>query len=227
MPDAPLPTGVFDDLARTLAAAGPAAAADQLVDTLRLAGSYDALFYALLLRARHRMGADPIPSRPANELPEPLHGPYEEAIREAARTVGRLYLDAGDIPRAWNYYRLIGEPAPVREALDAVALGEDDDFSRSSRSPCTTAFTPRKGSTWSSTDKASATRSRCSAGSRRPWPRTCGRTAPAGSSNRSTTRSANGCGTRCSNTPGPTHRPTRRCRTCSPAATGCSATTLT
>src|SRR4051812_44740615 len=108
MPDTPLPAGVFDDLARTLAAAGPAAAADLLVEKLRLAGNYDALFYALLLRARHRLGADPIPSRPANELPEPLHAPYEEGIREASRTVGKLYLDAGDIPRAWNYYRLIG-----------------------------------------------------------------------------------------------------------------------
>src|SRR5439155_2279203 len=115
-------------LARTLAAAGPTAAVDELIETLRRAGNYEALFYALLLRARHQMGADPIPSRPANELPEPLHAPYEEAIREAARTVGRLYLDAGDIPRAWNYYRLISEPAPVRAALDAVALGEDDDF---------------------------------------------------------------------------------------------------
>jgi hypothetical protein len=128
MPDAPLPAGVFDDLARTLSAGGPAAAADLLIERLRLAGNYDALFYALLLRARHGMGADPIPTRPANELPEPLHAPYEEAIRDAARTVGRLYLEAGDIPRAWNYYRLIGEPGPVKEALDAVRLGEDDDF---------------------------------------------------------------------------------------------------
>jgi hypothetical protein len=128
MSDAPLPAGVFDDLARTLASAGPAAAADELVDALRLAGNYDALFYALLLRARQRMGTDPIPSRPASELPEAFHTPYEEAIRDASRTVGRLYLDAGDIPRAWNYYRLIAEPGPVRTALDAVRLNEDDDF---------------------------------------------------------------------------------------------------
>lgn len=128
MPDTPLPAGVFDELARTLSAGGPAAAADLLIEKLRLAGNYDALFYALLLRARQRLGADPIPTRPANELPEPLHVPYEEAIRDAARTVGRLYLESGDIPRAWNYYRLIGEPGPVKEALEAVRLGEDDDF---------------------------------------------------------------------------------------------------
>src|SRR4051794_22888880 len=99
MPDSPLPTGVFDDLGRTLAADGPAAAADRLVETLRLAGTLDALFYALLPRARVRLGADPVPPRPAAELPEPLHAPYEEAIRDAARTVGHLYIEAGDIPR--------------------------------------------------------------------------------------------------------------------------------
>ena len=92
------------------------------------AGNYDALFYALLLRARIRLGADPIPTRPASELPEALHAPYEDAIRDASRTVGQLFLDAGDIPRAWNYFRLIGEPGPIRAALESVVLREDDEF---------------------------------------------------------------------------------------------------
>jgi hypothetical protein len=128
MPDVHLPADEFDDLRRTLAEHGPAAAADRLVETLRSAGQYDALFYALLLRTRQRLGTDPIPTRPADELPPALHTPYEEAIREASRTVGRLFLDAGDIPHAWNYYRLIGEPGPVRDALDAARPGEDEEF---------------------------------------------------------------------------------------------------
>jgi hypothetical protein len=128
MPDAPLPAGVFDELERTLTTEGPAAAADRLVETLRTAGNYDALFYALLLRARQRLGADPVPTRPASELPEALHTPYEDAIRDASRTVGQLFIDAADIPRAWNYFRLIGEPGPVRDAIENVVLGEDDEF---------------------------------------------------------------------------------------------------
>jgi hypothetical protein len=118
---------IFEELRHILAANGPERAADRLIEALRGARQYDALFYALLLRARLRLGADPVPTRPANELPEDLHAPYEEAIRDASRTVGRQLLDAGDIPRAWNYFRLIGEPGPVREALDAVTPGEDDD----------------------------------------------------------------------------------------------------
>ena len=43
---------LFTDLQRTLATAGPAAAADRLAATLRANGDYDDLFYALLLKAR-------------------------------------------------------------------------------------------------------------------------------------------------------------------------------
>jgi hypothetical protein len=128
MPDDRLPAELFDQLQRTLTEGGPEAAADRLIETLRAAGQYDALFYAILLRSRLRLGADPIPTRPADELPESLHAPYEEAIRDASRTVGRLFLDAADIPRAWNYFRLIGESGPVRDALDAAKPGEHDDF---------------------------------------------------------------------------------------------------
>jgi hypothetical protein len=92
MPDSPLPDGVFDELRRALAADGPTAAADRLVETLRTAGNYEALFYALLLRTRLRLGADPIPTRPADELPPELHTPYEEAIRDALDAV-RLHVD--------------------------------------------------------------------------------------------------------------------------------------
>src|SRR5690606_21888124 len=38
----------------------------------------------------------------------------------AAREVGRAWLDAGEIGRAWPYFRTIREPASVAAALDAV-----------------------------------------------------------------------------------------------------------
>ena len=63
----------------------------------------------------------------AQELPEGLHAPYEEAIREAARTVGQHLLDVGDVAHAWNYFRLIGESKPVHDALDRLALAEGED----------------------------------------------------------------------------------------------------
>lgn len=117
----------FDQLQRTLAAEGPAAAIDRLCATLRERKDYASLFYALLLKKRHELGVSPVPTGPSEELPEAVHEPYENAIREAGRLVGRLYLDEGDIPRAWAYFRMLGEPQPVAEALDRVRPAEGDD----------------------------------------------------------------------------------------------------
>src|SRR5262245_30090708 len=101
---------LFDQLATTLRTEGPAAAIDRLCSDLRQRREYNALFYALLLKKRHELGVSPIPTGPAEELPASVHEPYEEGIRAAAREVGRLWLEAGNLPQAWFYFRMIGEP---------------------------------------------------------------------------------------------------------------------
>jgi hypothetical protein len=120
-------SAIFDNLQECLAAKGPAVAIDRLCDLLREGKDYGSLFYALLLKKRHELGVSPVPTGPSQDLPEVLHQPYEDAIRDAARLVGRLYLGEGNIPQAWAYFRMIGEPAPVAEALDKVQPGEGDD----------------------------------------------------------------------------------------------------
>jgi hypothetical protein len=117
---------LFDNLQQTLAASGPDAALHRLCAQLREQGDYGNLFYALLMKRRHELGVLPVPTAPAQSLPASVHERYEAAIREAGSTVGRLYLDAGDIPRAWAYYRMIGETGPVREAIDQFEPGEDE-----------------------------------------------------------------------------------------------------
>src|SRR5205823_11435274 len=96
---------LYSELEKALAQSGADKAIDRLIETLRERREYGSLFYAHLLKARHALGVSPIPTEPATELPEQHHTAYEQAIRQAAQTVGRLYLDAGDIPAAWNYYR--------------------------------------------------------------------------------------------------------------------------
>jgi hypothetical protein len=118
---------LFDELQQTLAAEGPAKAIDRLCTTLRDRKDYGGLFYALLLKKRHELGVSPVPTGPASDLPEAVHAPYEQAIRDAGRLVGNLYLDQGDIPRAWMYYRMLGETEPVAKALEAYKPGENDD----------------------------------------------------------------------------------------------------
>jgi hypothetical protein len=135
----------LDDLHRTLAADGPAAALDRLISSLRASGDYGPLFYALLMKKRHELGVSPVPTGPARELPEAVHAEYEEAIRQAGRTVGKLFLDAGDIPRAWSYFRMLGEPEPVAAALDAFRPAEEADCQAEVEIALHQGVNPRRG----------------------------------------------------------------------------------
>jgi hypothetical protein len=118
---------LFAELEARLAREGPAAAAEKLCSALRESGDYAGLFYALLLKKRLQMGVTPVPTGPAADLPAELHPAYEEAIREAGRLVGNLFLRQGDLPRAWAYFRMLGEPGPMVAAIDAYQPGEDAD----------------------------------------------------------------------------------------------------
>src|ERR1700724_3464142 len=98
---------LYDDLQQALSKEGPAAAIDRLCATLRDNKDYSSLFYALLMKKRHELGVSPIPTGPAQELPEEMHEAYEDAIRHAGRLVGELYLKEGNIANAWAFYRML------------------------------------------------------------------------------------------------------------------------
>jgi hypothetical protein len=120
-------TQTYDDLQQSLATAGPAAAIEQLCTVLRDKKDYANLFYALLLKKRVELGVSPIPTGPAQDLPAELHESYEETIRQAGRLVGGLYLQEGDLVHAWAYFRMLGEPEPVRAALENAQPGESEN----------------------------------------------------------------------------------------------------
>ncbi|MBN9120377.1 MAG: hypothetical protein J0I06_14675, partial [Planctomycetes bacterium] len=128
--EAPAPAldaAAFERLKVTLAARGPAVAIDELVAELREAEDFQGLFYALLMKKRVELGVSPFPTGPATELPPQTHEPYENAIREAGRHVGGLLLQGKQYAKAWAFFRMLGEPEPMREALEAFAPGPDDD----------------------------------------------------------------------------------------------------
>ena len=139
---------LFDQLQRALATEGPTAAIERLCTTLREHKDYANLFYALLLKKRHELGVSPVPTEAAQALPEAVHEPYEEAIREAGRLVGRLYLEAGDIPRAWTYFRMLGEPEPVAAALEGHRFQDDEDCQPLIEIAYHQGVQPRKGFDW-------------------------------------------------------------------------------
>jgi hypothetical protein len=128
--DAPQPSldpAAYDRLKAALAGRGAAAAADELIAELRQAEDFQALFYALLLKKRVELGVTPFPTGPSSDLPAHTHEAYEEAIRAAGRLVGGLYLERKQYAKAWSFYRMLGEPEPVRRALEAFTPGPDDD----------------------------------------------------------------------------------------------------
>jgi hypothetical protein len=138
----------FDDLQRTLAAEGADAAIDRLCRRLRDEQDYHGLFYARLLKKRHELGVSPVPTGPAQDLPEAVHRPYEEAIRDAAREAGRLFIEAGNLPQAWAYFRMLGEPEPMRQALEAHIVAENEDVHALVQIAFYEGVHPRRGFAW-------------------------------------------------------------------------------
>lgn len=117
----------FEQLKKDLESKGTEAAIDSLCEVLRQQKDYHNLFYAILLKKRQQLGVNPIPTSPAQSLPESMHKDYEEGIREAAQTVGQLFLKDKNIPNAWSYYSMLGEIEPVARALDEYSPAEDDE----------------------------------------------------------------------------------------------------
>ena len=124
-----MPASLFDDLSALNASAGSSAMLDRLIAALREEGRYHKLFDARMLRRKLELGL-PL-SRPASlaDVPQPLRKQVEETYVDAAREVGKLFLDSGDIPSAWMYYQVIREPGPVREAIEALPLPASGDES--------------------------------------------------------------------------------------------------
>ncbi len=139
---------VLDDIERTLADQGPDAAVNRLCDRLRQDKDYHALFYALLMKKRHELGVSPVPTGPAKDLPKAVHTSYEDAIREAGRLVGGLYVQDGQLPQAWAYYRMLGESAPMRAALEAHVPAEGEDLQPLVQIAFYEGVHPRKGFDW-------------------------------------------------------------------------------
>lgn len=122
-----LDPAVFDRLAASLANQGPAVAIEELCSRLRELGDFDALFYALLMKRRVELGVSPFPTGSAADLPAETHEAYEQAIRDAGRLVGGLYLIQGDIRRAWFFYNMLGEIEPVRDYIQNYQPDADAD----------------------------------------------------------------------------------------------------
>ena len=113
---------LFEQLEQTVNTAGPIAAIDKLAGELKARKDYAGLFYTLLMKKRYELGVSPIATGSNQDLPADVTAAFEEGIADAARTVGQLYLQAGQIPQAWGYYRMLGETAEASDAVQEIFL---------------------------------------------------------------------------------------------------------
>ena len=109
----------FDEIAQD-----PSGALDLLARKFLEEKQYSRLFEIRLMRQRRDLGLPLTQTGGMDGIPAEKRPAYEQAFIEAAREAGGLYLADGDIPRAWSYFRAIGEPEPVADALERVAPGE-------------------------------------------------------------------------------------------------------
>jgi hypothetical protein len=100
------------------------------------------------LKKRHELGVSTIPTGAAQDLPAEVHEAYEDGIRQAARHVGQLYLAEGNISGAWPYYRMLGEPTPVADALAKHRLTDDEDVQQLVHIAFYEGANPRRGFDW-------------------------------------------------------------------------------
>ncbi len=90
---------------------------------------YHRLFDARLMHARHQLGLPVTQPASLDNIPAEHQAAFREAYVDAAREVGRLLLDAGQLTDAWAYLRTIGEPELIRKAIDDIRIPQDPDDS--------------------------------------------------------------------------------------------------
>ncbi|MCA9010872.1 MAG: hypothetical protein KDB01_14070 [Planctomycetaceae bacterium] len=102
---------------RGIAATPHTAILDAAEKTLIDQGDYHRLFDAKLIRVRHELGLPLTQPTSLRNIPEMHDAAFRDAYTAAAREVGRLFLDAGQLADAWAYFRTINETDTVREAI--------------------------------------------------------------------------------------------------------------
>lgn len=90
---------------------------------------YHRLFDAKLMRARHQLGLPITQPTSLESIPVEHQAEFREAYVTAAREVGEMLLDAGQLADAWAYFRTIGESEPVRAAIDKITMPQEPDES--------------------------------------------------------------------------------------------------
>jgi len=98
-----------------------------LQQTLTDQKDFHRLFDAKLLEVRQRMGLPLAQPTSLENVPAEQEQEFRDAYVIAAREVGTLFLEDGQLGDAWAYFRTIGEPEPVKAAIDKISVPREPD----------------------------------------------------------------------------------------------------
>ena len=115
----------FDLIEQAVRAGGAESGFDLLAQRLVDEKTYPLLFEARVMEQRHKMGLPPLRVDGIDDVPAGQREAYEDALAQAAREVGLLFLADGDIQRAWPYFRAVGDREPVKAAIEKLDSVED------------------------------------------------------------------------------------------------------
>jgi hypothetical protein len=90
---------------------------DAVESTLLGQKDYHRLFDAKLMRVRQNLGMPVTQPTSLKDVPAEHEVTFREAYTNAAREIGQLFLNDGQLADAWAYFRTINETAPVRDAI--------------------------------------------------------------------------------------------------------------
>ncbi|MDA1164578.1 MAG: hypothetical protein O3B13_15915 [Planctomycetota bacterium] len=123
-------TTAFDRIAELKSSAGPQAAIDLLIETLREEKNYHRLFDALLMKKKNQLGLPLLHPTSLADVPADQRADFENYYVDCARETGSLFLKNGQLSEAWVYFRTIQEPDAVAEALEQTTLPDDYEKSQ-------------------------------------------------------------------------------------------------
>jgi hypothetical protein len=111
-PDRTFEDAIFPWIEHLLQNHDTSAAFEELAARFKRDKQYRELFDARLMQTRFQLGLPLVSRARIGDVPKEMQQAYQDGYVRAAREVGELILADRDIPRAWPYFRAIGDTGP-------------------------------------------------------------------------------------------------------------------
>ncbi|OUT66324.1 MAG: hypothetical protein CBB70_10250 [Planctomycetaceae bacterium TMED10] len=105
---------------------GPQEALQKLAARLQDQGRYHEYFEARLMQCRFQAGLPLGATFQTEEVPEEVRDQLEQSYLQICTETGRLFLGTDNLREAWMYLRTVDDREPMRQALHAMEVNEQN-----------------------------------------------------------------------------------------------------